>query len=154
MNKVFVYIILIFIFCSCNNNTGLISPLEELKLGMRKGKALSKIEFYKNEGIIDEIGMISIAGEQAEISFYYCRDCFGYTLEAITLKSDNIESLFQKLKNQNESNNYILEMHIISDPTDIIVSPSETLICIYTDKIKYEERGLIGCKKKDTDPCW
>lgn len=157
MGKISFYIVYIFIFCSCNTNTtntGLMDPIEELSLGMRKGKALSIIDFYKDENIIDENGMVSIAGNQAEISFIFCRDCFGYWLEGVTLKSSNRENLYQKLKLELADKNYTLKKQIIRSPTSVIPDPSDTLICIYTNKVVYEERGVIRCKITDYDPCW
>jgi hypothetical protein len=156
MKKISLYI-LFLIFYSCNNvNKELMKPLDELNFGMRKEKALSKIAFYKSENIINKSDIINIDDEQAEISFLYCRDCFGLTLEGVTLRSSNTEKLYQKLKIQLNNKNYILKKHIILDSYDMFLTPPfDTLICIYTTKMMYEEIfGTLRCKKLLSDPCW
>lgn len=155
MNKIRLYI-LFFVFCSCNVNTELMDPLEGLKLGMRKEKSLSKIVFYKNKNVIDESNIVNIEGEQVKVSFLYCKDCFGFTLEGITLESSNAENLYQKLKVQLNNKDYILEKHIINSSFDMMSSvSSDTLICFYTNKMKYEKQlGSLRCNKANTDPCW
>ena len=155
MNKIKLCI-LFLIFCSCNSNTELMKPLDGLSFGMRKEKSLSKIAFYKNKNIIDKSDMINIFGEQVKVSFLFCKDCIGFTLEGVTLESSNTENIYQKLKVQLNNKNYIIEKHIINDSFDMMSSLAlDTLICIYTDKMKYEKQlGSLRCKKANTDPCW
>ena len=85
-----------------------------------KKKATSIISSYKDEGVIDDSNSVMIDGEPVEITFLYCRDCFGFTLQGIILKSGNSDKLLQKAKVEFDENNFVIDKHLVSESYDMI----------------------------------
>ena len=152
MKKYIVYVLL-FALSSCNYNTELMKPIDGMYLGMSKEKALSKMAFYKEKGMIFDSDKIIIEGDTASISFHYCQSCFGHELEGLTLRSTNYQKLYNKLKVQLKDKDYEIKMHLIGRIH--LIPDVDTLVCIYTDKMEYHKFfASFTCKNQGREPCW
>ena len=152
MKKYIIYV-LFFALSSCNYNTELMKPIDGMHLGMSKEKALSKIAFYKQKGMIFDSNKIIIEGDTASISFHYCQSCFGQKLEGITLRSTKSQKLYNKLTMQLKDKDYEVKVHLIGSYE--FIPYVDTLICIYTDKMEYHKFFTsFTCKNQGRGPCW
>ena len=145
----------ILIFSSCRKKVELPNPFSELKIGMTKKNALTKMESLLNRNILDDFNFVMIDSIRCKIQLKFCASCTGEKLEGIIIRSKNSSELHESFK-QEEYAKEDLNVEILPILNSIFGHQRiDTMVGIYSDKLYYSDvYWTLACKRMREDPCW